>query len=219
MPSPRSFIVPPALHAGSRVRVIAPSGPFDRTLVLRGIGFLAERYRVEFDWSLFDRQGMFAGTDQRRLDELNAALVDPGIAGVVAARGGYGLTRILPRANLALLRKRPRWLVGFSDATALHVEATRLGIVSLHAHNVTGLGRGDAVAREEWVAALEQPTARRTYPNLETWTSGEAQGPLVGGNLTLLFTCAAAGSKSWYPKARCWSSRTSPSKAIGLTEC
>jgi len=186
------FTIPPPLTPGSHIRVVAPSGPFDRTLVLRAIGFLSERYRVEFDWSLFDREGMFAGSDERRLDELSSALTSPKVAAIVMARGGYGLARILPRVDIAQLRESPRWFVGFSDATALHVEAARLRVASLHADNLTGLGRGNGPARSQWIAALEQPMARRTFTHLETWSRGQAVGPLVGGNLTLLFTCAAA---------------------------
>ena len=172
---------------------MAPSGPFDRALVLRGMAFLATRYRVEFDSGLFHRHEMFAGTDQRRREELLRAITDPGVAAVVAARGGYGITRILSSLDLDCLCAAPRWIVGFSDLTAFHVESWRLGIASMHAANVTGLGRGDAKARQEWMTALEAPRALRTYAGLRSWGEGRAEGPIVGGNLTMLFTCAAAG--------------------------
>lgn len=193
VPHPDFPIVPRALVPGDRVRVVAPSGAFDRALFWRGLGFLAGRYRVEFDRSLFERHQGYAGADERRRAELAQALTDPGVAAVIAARGGYGLTRILPQLPLAALVTAPRWIVGFSDITALHVEAMRRGVASLHAANVTGLGRGDAVARAEFIAALEHPGARREVAGLTPWVGGCAAGPLVGGNLTLLFTCAAAG--------------------------
>src|SRR4051812_35970765 len=128
-PSP---LIPAPLQRGSRIRVIAPSGPFDRTLVLRGMGWLAERYRVEFDLSIFQRNRFLAGSDQRRLDELNCALSDPSLAAIVSARGGYGLTRIAHLAEYAALRRHPKWIVGFSDCTALHVEAATQGVASMH---------------------------------------------------------------------------------------
>ena len=189
----RGVIYPQAPLPGDRVRVVAPSGPFDRALCLRGIAWLGERYRVAFDWSMFERTGYLAGPDARRLDELDAALADPETKVVVAARGGYGLTRILGRAKLSSLLDSPKWMVGLSDVTALHVECARLGIASLHAHNCAGLGRGDARARAAWRQALENPTATRVFDGLATWHGGSALGPLFGGNLTVLFTCAAAG--------------------------
>lgn len=184
---------PPPLRPGDTVRVIAPSGPFDRTLCLRGAGFLGERYRVRFDWGMFERRGFLAGADERRLRELEAAVTAAEPRAVVAARGGYGLTRITHAASLSALAEGSKWIVGFSDVTALHVECARLGVASLHAHNCAGLGRGDAHARAAFVDALEHPTQTRVFSSLESWQGGRARGPLFGGNLTVLFTLAAAG--------------------------
>jgi len=186
-------IVPEPLRPGDRVRLIAPSGPFDRTLLLRGAGWLGERYRLEIDWRLFERSGYLAGSDERRREELDRALSESGVRAVVAARGGYGLTRIAHRVDWAALRRSPRWLVGFSDITVAHVEAARVGVASLHAHNLAALGRGDAPIRARWLAALEEPTAPQRFEGLESWNPGRARGPLSGGNLAMLFTCAAAG--------------------------
>lgn len=187
------MLVPPALKPGARLRVIAPSSAFDRTLALRGIGWLAERYRVEFSWESFTREGFLAGSDERRLAELDAALRREDLSAIVAARGGYGLTRIAHLADWASLRRAPKWIVGFSDITALHVEAQAQGVASLHADNVAGLGRADAHARERWRRALEQPDELRRFTDLQPLRGGHAQGPLVGGNLSLLFSCQAAG--------------------------
>jgi muramoyltetrapeptide carboxypeptidase len=187
------MIVPPALTPGARIRVIAPSSAFDRTLALRGIGWLAERYRVEFSWQSFAREGFLAGSDERRLEELDDALRREDLDAIVAARGGYGLTRIAHLADWASLRSRPKWLVGFSDITALHVEAQAHGVASAHADNVAGLGRGDARARALWLRALEAPAEPRVFAGLRSWRGGAARGPLYGGNLSLLFACQAAG--------------------------
>jgi muramoyltetrapeptide carboxypeptidase len=91
------------------------------------------------------------------------------------------------------LRASPRWLVGFSDVTALHVEASALRVASWHASNVTALGQGNAVAREAFVDALEHPSRPRSFGGLVPYVEGQAAGPLFGGNLTLLHACAAAG--------------------------
>lgn len=186
------LVIPPALRPGATVRVIAPASPFDRTLALRGIAFLGERYRVQYDWSMFERDGFLAGSDQRRRDELQRAVAAPDVAAVIAARGGYGITRIAGDVDFSGLRRFPKWLVGFSDVTALHVEAQANAVASLHAHHAAGLGRGDAHGRAAWLAALESPLAPRALPG-RVLQPGKARGPLVGGNLTVLFTCAAAG--------------------------
>jgi muramoyltetrapeptide carboxypeptidase len=190
---PRTRVIPAPLQPGSRVRVIAPSSPFDRTLVLRGMGWLSERYRVEFDWSIFERTGFLAGSDSRRLDELNRALSDPSLGAIVAARGGYGLTRIAHLADYGALLRSPKWIVGFSDITALHVEAQALGIASFHGPNAAALGRSDEWTRQRFVRALEAPSTPMVFEGLEIRQPGVAAGVLVGGNLTLLLTCQASG--------------------------
>lgn len=162
------------------------------------MGWLAERYKVEFDPGLFERSGFLAGSDERRFAELNQSLQDPSLGALVAARGGYGATRVLYRADWAAFRRHPKWIVGFSDITALHVEASRAGVISLHAHNAAGLGRSDANLRQRWLEALEAPLRPRVYSGLSVYRGGSAEGVLCGGNLTLLFTCAAAG-RLWLP--------------------
>lgn len=186
-------LVPEALSPGSTVAVIAPSSPFDRNLVERGMEFLGERYRVVFDAGIYERTGYLAGSDERRLLELDRFLRDPTVGAIIAARGGYGLLRIAHRADWAALRRFPKWLVGFSDTTTLHLEAMRAGVASLHAENAGGLGAGGAELRAAFVDALEHPTERRVHSGLVTWTGGQAAGPLVGGNLTLISHAATAG--------------------------
>lgn len=184
--------LPPALRPGDRIAAVAPSGPFDRTLVLRGLGFLAQRYRVAVDWRLFRADGFLAGTDQERQSELNQALAEPSVRAVFNARGGYGLTRILDGVTVGSLASDPKWLVGFSDFTALHLLGQRHGLITVHGPNLTGLGRGDERARQDLLGLLEHPTRPRTLTG--TWgLRGTARGPLWGGNLTLVFTQAAAG--------------------------
>lgn len=186
-------VIPPPLAPGARLSVVAPSSPFEVNAVRDGIAWLEQRYRVTWSSDLFERRaGFLAGSDAARLEELQQALDAPDVAAVVLARGGYGLTRIVERLDWTGISRRPRWLVGFSDATVLHCEAAARNIASLHASNVAGLGRASAEERARWVRALESPEAPRQWTDLVTWKPGNAEGPLFGGNLTLLFTLAAS---------------------------
>lgn len=187
------WLCPPPLRPGSVVRVVAPSGPFERRLVLRGLGWLAERYVVRWERGLFESHGYLAGSDRRREDELAAALAEPDVDAILCARGGYGASRFVHRLDWSMLRASPRWLVGFSDVTALHVEAAAVRVASLHGPNVTALGRGDAATRGSLLDALESSRVHAARAGLHALVRGEADGRLFGGNLTLLHACAVAG--------------------------
>jgi muramoyltetrapeptide carboxypeptidase len=171
--------------------VIAPSGPFDPELFARGLGRLRERFTVQVDAGVHSRTGFLAGSDERRRNELERALRDQATRAIFIARGGHGLSRIVSQVDFAVLRAHPKWVVGFSDVTLLHLEAARVGVASLHAPNVTGIGRGDDAQWRTLCDHLAAPIQERRYEPLTAWQSGNAQGPLHGGNLSLLHSWAA----------------------------
>lgn len=187
------MIRPPALKPGDRVAVIAPSGPFEPALGWRGLGWLAHRYRVVFSRNIFRPDGYLAGSRQRRAEELSLALADPNTRAVVAMRGGYGLHQIAHLPDWSAFASSPKWIVGFSDITALHVETARAGIMSMHAPMVALLGRGCHVDRCRWLEALETPAQARQWTDLDVMHRGAASGTLFGGNLTVLHACAVTG--------------------------
>jgi len=154
---------------------------------------LAERYRVRFDRGLFARKGYLAGEDGRRAEELRRAVLDPDVRLILAARGGYGASRVVHEIPWAALRERPKWIAGFSDVTALHAEAAAVGVASLHASHLTALGRADLSLRAAMFDAFESPSRPRRLEGLRTIRPGVARGAAFGGNLTVLHACAAAG--------------------------
>jgi muramoyltetrapeptide carboxypeptidase len=186
--------LPPPLAPGDVVAVVAPSSPFPREDLWPGLAWLRQRYRLRAGTGLLARDGFLAGSDAVRARELARAMRDPDVKAIVAARGGYGATRIVDQLPWDELAHRPKWLVGFSDVTALHVVAWRVGLASVHAPNVTGLGRDATPAlRAAWLAALERPSAPRSWRGLRVLHGGRGAGPIVGGNLALLHAMAAAG--------------------------
>ncbi len=181
----------PALRPGAHVRVLAPASPFPEEPFARGLAALRERYHVSLGASLRARDAYLAGPDAARLADLSAALADPEVDAIVAARGGYGVTRLLPSLEVAAIARRPRLLVGFSDLTALHAAWARAGLRSVHASMVTGLGRGGEAERAAWVAACEGAPPG-PIEGRGAIRGGVAEGPLVGGNLAVL--CALLGT-------------------------
>ncbi|MBI5481885.1 MAG: LD-carboxypeptidase [Deltaproteobacteria bacterium] len=170
------------LAQGDRVAVVAPSGPFDRESFDQGLALVAQRYVPVFTDRLYQKHRYLAGTDEARLAELQAAVDDESVRAVFTARGGYGAMRLLPALRLA--GRPPRPLVGFSDVTALHAVAQLAGWRSLHGPNLTHLATQPRDVVERLFALLEG----RAVPPLAGTTAlipGTAEGPLVGGNLSV----------------------------------
>ena len=186
--------LPPPLAPGDRVAIVAPSSPFPRDELLRGLAWLRQRYRLRIGPGILSRDAFLAGSDARRAEELAQAMTDPEVKAIVAARGGYGAIRIVDALPWDELVRRPKWLVGFSDVTVLHAMAWRCGVASVHGPNVTGLGRDITPAmRARWLASVERPQSPHAWEGLRVLQSGAARGVVVGGNLSLVHAMAAAG--------------------------
>jgi muramoyltetrapeptide carboxypeptidase len=186
------------LAAGARVALVAPAGPFDVADFELGVARLSKHYDVHYDPGIFERQGYLAGSDARRSQELQAALNQPRIDGIIAARGGYGVTRILDRIDVAAVRGTAPLLVGFSDITALHALWAKAAVGSVHGSMVAGLGRSSEPLFERWRAAVEGRFPER-LEKLQTVCEGACEGVLLGGNLTVL--TALIGTRHFPPLA------------------
>jgi muramoyltetrapeptide carboxypeptidase len=185
--------MPPPLAPLDLIAVVAPSSPLPPDELWRGLAWLRARYRIRMHPGVLARDGYLAGDDTRRRDELGSAMLDDEVKAIVVARGGYGALRIVDGLPWKALANRPKWIVGFSDVTALHAMVWQARIASVHAPNVSGLGRGASVlTRASWLASLELPAAKRAWRKLRVVRPGKASGPMVGGNLALLHAMAAA---------------------------
>jgi muramoyltetrapeptide carboxypeptidase len=155
--------------------------------------WLRQRYCLRVRADLFASDAYLAGGDARRAEELSDAMEDDDVKAIAVARGGYGAMRILEALPWAALERRPKWLIGFSDITALHAMAWRAGVASVHGPNVTGLGReASPRTRAAWLSSLEQPASAHAWRGLRVVHPGRATGPIVGGNLAIIQAMAAA---------------------------
>ena len=136
---------PPLLQKGQKVAVIATAGTTNPESLSKGIELLNSwGLHVVEGTHLYDKEGYFAGTDKARKKDLQKALDDDSIKAIFCARGGYGTTRILDAIRFDTFRKLPKWIIGFSDVTALHAQAHQIGIQSIHAPTVSALGKSEA---------------------------------------------------------------------------
>ena len=186
------------LAPGARIAVIAPSSPFAAEDFAHGLERLRTRYVVQHDPDIFEQNGYLAGDDERRLRELEAALDDPQVAAIMAARGGYGATRILPHLDVARVRRHAPMLIGFSDVTALHALWAHARVGSVHGSMVAALGRCSDAQFERFASAIEGHFPE-SISGLTTIHGGVAEGVLLGGNLAVLH--ALLGTAQFPPLA------------------
>jgi muramoyltetrapeptide carboxypeptidase len=185
----RLLLRPSRLRPGDAVAVVVPAGPVDPGRLLAGIEVLQS-------WGLDVRvpepgrtssHRWLAASDEVRGRELAEAWTDPDVRAVWAARGGYGVHRLLDTLDWELLAEAtPRLLVGFSDLTALHQAfASRLGVASVHGSGVAALADAPPPVHQATreLVMEGQPVMLTGRPGP---VPGRAEGVLVGGNLTVL---------------------------------
>jgi muramoyltetrapeptide carboxypeptidase len=186
-----SIEAPPRIARGGRLGVVAPSGPIAPERFRRGLARLGDAFELVIAPGVTaprppDLASYLAATDDRRAAELDAMLGDPDIRAIVLARGGYGLTRILPRLDPDRLRRDPKPIVGFSDGTALLAWAHAAGVRGIHGPMIQQLGElpGEDVAH--LIALLTDPSPPGERPwRLAAYGCGVHRGPLVAANLSI----------------------------------
>lgn len=183
---------PRALQPGDRIAIIAPASGLSTLEVLAGAEELRALDLVPIrDKSLGERAAYTAGPAATRADALRRAWTDPGVAAIVAARGGYGSVQLLPLLTPSEFTASPKIFIGYSDNTSLLTWLTlTCGIVTFHGPMIDRrLARGpsgydrDSLLR---CVARAEPVGRITGPQVEVIRSGEASGMLIGGTMTQL---------------------------------
>ncbi|MDE6445612.1 MAG: LD-carboxypeptidase [Alistipes sp.] len=193
---PHEFVRPPYLRLGDTVGLVAPAGrlpvPADSTRI-REL-FASWGLHAKFSPHSYDASEPYlSAPDAERAADLQQMIDDPSVRAVIACRGGYGSVRLLSRLRLEELRWNPKWLVGFSDITTLHLALAHVGVESIH-----GPMPGSSLfwEEEESIESLRRAlfglAGRFDVPPHASNIRGSASGRLVGGNLTVI--CAACGT-------------------------
>jgi muramoyltetrapeptide carboxypeptidase len=192
------MLSPSRLKPGDKLRFISPASPPDKDAVLRSAAIL-ERwgFTVDYGEHAFDRDGYLAGNDDQRAADLNAALRDPAVRAVFATRGGRGSYRIADRIDFDAVRRDPKFLVGFSDITILHLMLWKqCKLIGVHGSIRGTYGETAQVPDNDALRSMLTGSGRvdiRSRPDERTaplTTHGKVQGRLIGGNLDMIATAA-----------------------------
>jgi len=181
--------IPPYLKKGDTIGITCPAGYMAREKAQTCIDTLQ---KWGFDVMLGKTLGSsstnyFSGSDEERRDELQAMLDDENINAILFGRGGYGMGRIIDQLDFKKFKKRPKWLIGFSDITVLHCHLNRrLNIAALHAPMAAAFNNGENEFIRSLHNAITGKKAKYHHSLHPLNKIGSATGELVGGNLSLL---------------------------------
>jgi len=180
--------IPPFLEYGDAVGIVATAKKVDPKWLEKGITVLQEwGLRPIIGKHTLERNHFFAGSDNDRLTDFQTLLDNPEVKAVFCARGGYGTSRIIDKVNFDVFRKNPKWVVGFSDITVIHIHLNNYGIASLHAPMPAIFHKTSSNSLTRLKDFLfKGEFADISILNLPENKIGEASGELVGGNLSLL---------------------------------
>ena len=128
------MIIPAALQSGDTIALISPASQVKHHYIDAATRRLEEwGFRVLKGEHVYDSYGNFAGTAEQRLSDLRKALCNPDVKAILCTRGGYGAVHLLEGITPEEIRRNAKWLIGFSDISALHAAWVRAGVASLHA--------------------------------------------------------------------------------------
>ncbi|MCB0401925.1 MAG: LD-carboxypeptidase [Flavobacteriales bacterium] len=187
----------PKLQRGSTVAIISTARKISEQEIQPAVGVLESwGLRVVFGKHLFQSDHQFSGTVAQRLHDLQWALDDPEIGAVICARGGYGTVQLIDQIDFSAFRNNPKWVVGYSDVTVLHNHINQnLNIGTLHASMPINFPNNTDEALESMRAALFGESLHYNFDGHELNRAGQAEGELVGGNLSILYSLTGTASQ------------------------
>ena len=188
---PPKKILPPFLKSGDEVAIISPSWAIDEDKINQAVVFLEKQgLKVRTGKNILKRSGPFAGTDDERLYDLQRTADDRDVRAVFCSRGGYGMLRIINRMKFSALKRAPKWYIGFSDITVLHLWLSEVcGIISIHGD--MPLNYADNEKSEATFETLHNALFGNYKPL--SWEGDflrpcEISGEVTGGNLSLIYS-------------------------------
>ncbi len=183
------MIVPPYLKKGDCIGITCPAGFMAAEKAQTCIHTLQRwGFEVMVGKTLGSRsKNYFSANDDVRQNEMQAMLDDENIHAILCGRGGYGVTRIIDGLDFTKFKKKPKWIIGFSDITVLHAHLyTKIKVASLHAPMASAFNDGENKYINAWHKAMIGKKAKYSCAAHPFNKPGTATAELVGGNLSLL---------------------------------
>lgn len=184
------MIRPPFLKKGDTVGITCPARKISISEIQVAIDTLENwGLNVVVGSTVGKEDNQYGGTDAERQADFQKMLNDKDIKAIIAARGGYGTVRIMDNLDFSAFMQNPKWIVGFSDITYLHIHLScNIGIESLHATMPISFPGNTPNAIQSLKDALFGETLEYTFGPHPLNKKGRMQGDMVGGNLSILYS-------------------------------
>ena len=196
--APAALKKPEALKPGDKIAIISPaSTPGDQNPEKAAATLRAWGFEPVMGQHVLSKCHMYAGTIRERCSDLLWALNDPDIKAIVCTRGGYGSAMLLDPMTHEDFRRNPKWIVGYSDITALHSAMVCSGVMSLHANMGGALGSRGA---NDSINLMLRDVLMGNLPSYSVPAHplnkmGTARGIVLGGNMAVFTNIG--GSRNW----------------------
>ena len=187
---------PPNLQKGDKVAIVSTARKLTVEELQLGIDEI-KSWGLEpvLGKKLFAIDNQFAGTTDERTADLQEVLDNPEIKAIICVRGGYGTVKIIDELDFSQFIKQPKWICGYSDVTVLHNHINQnFGIETLHSAMPLGFKDNTPEALGSLKETLFGETLTYSCDANELNVLGEAEGELVGGNLSIIYSLT--GTKS-----------------------
>jgi len=189
---------PTSLKTGDKIAIISTARKISQEELKLAIEMFRKwGFDAVYGRNLFRENHQFAGSDQERTEDLQWALDDENIKAVICARGGYGTVRIIDNIDFSKFQQNPKWIIGYSDVTVLHSHIQKqLGIETIHATMPINFPK-DGNENETLTSlknALHNNNIQYTINSHPLNRIGNAEGILVGGNLSILYSLIGTAS-------------------------
>jgi muramoyltetrapeptide carboxypeptidase len=179
---------PAPLKEGDKIAICSPAGPIAEENVTGAVEVLKQQgWEPVVMPHTLGQYGNYSGTDAERLGDLRDAFADKDVRAIICSRGGYGVVHIMEQLAKLPIENDPKWVVGFSDISALHAVMQYKGIASIHGSMTSHIKLGaDDEDNASLFAILRGEHPAYTFPSHEYDKQGIAGGKLVGGNLAVI---------------------------------
>jgi muramoyltetrapeptide carboxypeptidase len=190
------MITPNRLQKGDTVGIVSTARKVSKNELTPALQLLEKwGLKAVLGNTIEAEENQFAGSDALRTADFQNMLGNPKMKAIWCARGGYGTVRMIDKLDFSAFKKNPKWIIGYSDITVLHSHIHNLGVETLHSQMPLDIEKKTKETVESIKTVLFGEKYSIKYTSEKNLNrNGTFSGPLVGGNLSVLYSLCGSNS-------------------------